>query len=118
MWLANFSAVPKMKFLNAQGQQSTNPDENEPVWPQTSSECESRRAFITHRVSDTPGTALWDVGHLGRFGAGAQSNPLWAWSITPDQPVGQADGSVILRPKSLIKPRARGGPSPDTTYYY
>ena len=118
MWLANFSAVPKMKFLNAQGQVGTNPEENEPVWPQTSSECESRRAFITHRVSDTPGTALWDLGHLGRFGAGAQSKPLWAWSITPDQPVGQADGSVVLRPKSLIKPRARGGPSPDTTYYY
>lgn len=118
MWLANFSATPKMKFVNAQGKEGTNPDENEPPWPMNTSECDSRRAFITHRVSDTPGTALWDVGHLGRFGAGTQTKPLWAWSITPDQPVGQSDGSVIIRPKSLIRPRALGGPSPNTTYYY
>ena len=32
--------------------------------------------------------------------------------------LGQADGSVIIRKKGLIKPRAKGGPSPDTTYYY
>jgi len=118
MWLANFSATPKMKFVNAVGKESSNPDENESPWPRNTSECESRRAFITHRVSDTPGTALWDLGHLGRFGAGTQSKPLWAWSVTPDQPVGQADGSIIIRPKSGIKPRATGGPSPDTTYYY
>ncbi len=118
LWLANFSATPKMKFVNAQGKESANPDENEPAWPMNTSECDSRRAFITHRVSDTPGTALWDLGHLGRFGAGTQSKPLWAWSVTPDQPVGQADGSVIIRPKSQIKPRALGGPSPNTTYYY
>jgi prepilin-type N-terminal cleavage/methylation domain-containing protein len=118
MWLANFTASPAMKFLNTEGKVSTNPEENEPAWPTKSSECESGRAFVTHRVSDTPGTALWDVGHLGRFGAGSQSKPLWAWSITPDQPVGRADGSVRVSPKSQIKPRARGGPSADTTYYY
>jgi len=118
MWLANFTANPEMKYLAEDGTVSPNPDENEPPWPKQSSECDSRRAFITHRVSDTPGTALWDVGHLGRFGAGSQSRPLWTWSITPDQPVGQADGSVRIRPKSQIKPRAKGGPSADTVYYY
>jgi len=118
MWLANFSATPKMKFVSAQGKESANPDENEPPWPMNTSDCQSRKAFISHRVSDTPGTALWDLGHLGRFGAGTQSKPLWAWAITPDQPLGQADGSVIIRPKSQIKPRAVGGPSPNTTYYY
>jgi prepilin-type N-terminal cleavage/methylation domain-containing protein len=118
MWLANFTANPEMKFLAADGTVSSNPDANEPPWPRLSSDCDSRRAFITHRVSDTPGTALWDVGHLGRFGAGTQSRPLWAWSLTPDQPVGQADGSVRVRPKAEIKPRAMGGPSPDTIYYY
>ena len=116
MWLANFT--PAMKFLNAQGTVSTNPDENEPAWPTKAYELNSRRAFITHRVSDTPGTALWDLGHLGRFGAGSQSKPLWAWAITPDQPVGQADGSVVVRPKAQIRARAMGGPSPDTKYYY
>jgi hypothetical protein len=107
-----------MKFVNAQGTVSANPQENEPAWPKKHSELESRRAFITHRVSDTPGTALWDLGHLGRFGGGNQSRPLWSWAITADQPVGQADGSVVVRPKGQIRIRAMGGPSPDTRYYY
>jgi prepilin-type N-terminal cleavage/methylation domain-containing protein len=118
MWFANFSANPAMKFVNAQGNVSPNPDENEPAWPKKSSECDSRRAFITHRVSDTPNTALWDLGHMGRFGGGTQSKPLWSWAVTPDQPVGQADGSVIIRPKGQIRARAIGGPSADTKYYY
>jgi prepilin-type N-terminal cleavage/methylation domain-containing protein len=116
MWFANFT--PAMKYLNAQGTSSQNPEENEPAWPTKASECDSRRAFITHRVSDTPTTALWDLGHLGRFNGGTQSKPLWAWAVTPDQPIGQADGSVVIRPKTLIRARAMGGPSPDTRYYY
>lgn len=115
MWFANF---PGMTFVNRDGKKSPNEEENEPAWPTKAAECDSRRAFITHRVSDTPGTALWDVGHLGKFGAGSTSKPLWAFSITPDQPVGQSDGSVIIRAKSKIWARAKGGPSPDTTYYY
>ena len=118
MWLANFTAVPAMRFVNAQGIVSVNPDENEPAWPTKNTELDSRRAFITHRVSDTPGTALWDLGHLGRFGAGNQSLPLWSWAVTADQPVGQADGSTVIRPKAQIRMRAIGGPSPDTRYYY
>ena len=118
MWFANFTAKPPMKFLNAQGAVSTDPADNEPAWPTKTSELDSRRAFITHRVSDTPGTALWDLGHLGRFGAGTQSKPLWSWAITPDQPIGQADGSVVLRQKTQIRARAMGGPSPDTRHYY
>ncbi|HTI71482.1 MAG TPA: prepilin-type N-terminal cleavage/methylation domain-containing protein [Candidatus Limnocylindria bacterium] len=118
MWLANFTAAPAMKFLNPAGKVDPEDSNSEPPWPKNESECESRRAFITHRVSDTPGTALWDVGHLGKFGAGAQSKPLWSWSATPDQPVGQADGSVVTRPKAQIRARAKGGPSADTVYYY
>ena len=115
MWFANF---PGMTFVNAAGVKSPNAEENEPPWPKNASECESRRAFITHRVSNTPGIALWDTGHLGKHDGGKVSRPLWAFSITPDQPVGQADGSVIIRPKSKMKPRAMGGPSPDTVYFY
>ena len=118
MWLANFTASPAMKFLNEQGTVSPNPADNEPAWPTKSTELDSRRAFITHRVSDTPGTALWDLGHLGRFGGGTQTKPLWAWALTADQLVGQADGSTIVRSKSKIRARAMGGPSPDTKYYY
>ncbi len=118
MWLANFSATPVMKFLNDQGAVSANASENEPAWPTKSSELDSRRAFITHRVSDTPGTALWDLGHLGTFGGGTQSKPLWAWAVTADQLVGQADGSTVVRSKAKIRARAMGGPSADTRYYY
>jgi len=118
MWFANFTASPAMKFLNGAGKVDVNDTTSEPAWPRTEEECESRRAFITHRVSDSPGAALWDVGHLGKFGQGTQSKPLWAWSSTPDQPVGQADGSVITRPKAQVRPRAKGGPSADTVYYY
>lgn len=118
MWLANFTAAPAMKFVDAQGAVNANPAENEPEWPKKSSELDSRRAFITHRVSDTPGTKLWDLGHLGKFDGGSQTKPLWSWAVTADQLVGQADGSVIVRPKSQIRMRAIGGPSSDTRYYY
>ncbi|HAB17458.1 MAG TPA: type II secretion system protein [Verrucomicrobiota bacterium] len=118
MWFANFTAQPAMKFLTTAGTVDPLDASSEPPWPKTEEECESRRAFITHRVSSTPGAALWDVGHLGKFGQGTQSKPLWAWSATPDQPVGQADGSVITRPKAQIRARAKGGPSADTVYFY
>ncbi len=118
MWFANFTASPAMKFVNAAGVVSANADENEPAWPKKSSELDSRRAFITHRVSDTPGTKLWDLGHLGKFDGGSTSKPLWSWAVTADQIVGQADGSIVIRPKSQIRIRAVGGPSPDTRYYY
>ena len=39
-------------------------------------------------------------------------------ALTPDQPVGQADGSVIVRPKMQIKARALGGPGNNTVYWY
>lgn len=115
MWLANF---PGMRYVAADGKVSKNPEENEPPWPVTTSDCDSRRAFVTHRISDTPGIALWDAGHLGKFNAGTTSKPLWAFSIAPDQPVGYADGSVKVSKKTLMRPRAKGGPSPDTTYFY
>ena len=118
MWFANFTATPAMKFLGSDGKVSANASDNEPAWPTTSSQCDSTRAFITHRISDSPNTALWDAGHLGKLNGGKQSQPLWTWSISADQPVGQADGSVIVRQKSRLWPRAMGGPSADTRYYY
>ena len=118
MWFANFTASPAMKFLDANGAVNRDPTLNEPAWPTKAAELDSRRAFITHRVSDTPGTKLWDLGHLGAFDGGSQSKPLGSWAITPDQPIGQADGSIIIRKKAQIRARAMGGPSADTRYYY
>ncbi len=115
MWLANF---PGMTFPSISGSTDPNASDKEPAWPKTAEECDSSRAFITHRVSDTPGTKIWDVGHLGKFDAGAVSKPFLAFALTPDQPVGQADGSTVVRPKSQIKKRAVGGPGGNTAFYY
>ncbi len=115
MWFANF---PAMRFVNAKGAVSANTDENEPAWPTKNTEMDSKRAFITHRVSDSPGSKLWDLGHLGKFDGGNQSKPLWSWAVTADQIVGQADGSAIVRPKGQIRVRAIGGPGGNTSYYY
>lgn len=117
MWLANFT--PTMKFLDAKGKPNADASLNEPAWPTKTEECDSRRAFITHRVSKTPGSVFWDVGHMGRFNATSLAGSAgFGWSITPDQPVGQADGSVVVRKKILVLPRATGGPGGETTYYY
>ena len=118
MWFANFTATPAMQLLDSQGKATPGAPDLEPAWPKKTSELDATRAFISHRVSNTPGSKLWDLGHLGAFDAGSTSKPLFAWSITPDQPVGYADGSVVIRKKSSIRARAMGGPSADTRYYY
>lgn len=117
MWLANLT--PVLQYVDPTGKVNADPEANEPAWPTKTTDCTSRRAFITHRVSKTPGSKFWDVGHMGRFDAttlGGSSG--FGWSVTPDQPVGQADGSVVIRKKSLLIPRAYGGPDGVTTYYY
>ena len=118
MWLANYS--PEMRFVDATGKVNTDPQANEPAWPKRAAECESRRAFITHRISKTPGSKWWDLGHLGRMDATdlGGGGGLLGWSVTPDQPIGQADGSVIIRNKLKVVPRAIGGPGDNTSYYY
>jgi len=115
MWLANF---PGMKFQSPSGSTDPNAPDREPAWPTKSEECDARRAFITHRISDSPGSKVWDVGHLGRFDATGVRSVFLQVSLTPDQPVGQADGSVMTRPKSQVKKRAVGGPGGNTAYYY
>ncbi len=115
MWFANF---PSIKFQSLSGSKDPAAADIEPAWPTKSDECDSSRAFITHRVSDSPGSVTWDVGHLGRFNAPKVSRLFLEFSLTPDQPVGQADGSVIVRPKSQIKGRAVGGPGGNTVYWY
>jgi prepilin-type N-terminal cleavage/methylation domain-containing protein len=117
MWLANLT--PTMLYVDPTGKVNPNASLNEPAWPTKAAECDSRRAFITHRVSKTPGSKFWDVGHLGRFDATSLDGRAGlGWSITPDQPVGMADGSLVVRKKALLLPRALGGPDGVTTYYY
>ena len=118
MWLANFaSSYNQVLFVAPDGRLGANA---EPPWPQKASECDSRRAFITHRISKTPGSKWWDLGHLGRMDATelGSGGGLLGWSVTPDQPIGQADGSVVIRNKLKVQPRAIGGPGGNTSYYY
>ena len=117
MWLANFT--PVMAFLDPTGNVNANPSLNEPAWPTKTQECDSRRAFITHRISKTPGSVYWDLGHMGGWNETSLAGRAGlGWSISPDQPVCQADGSVKVWKKSLCLPRAYGGPGGDSTYYY
>ena len=44
-------------------------------------------------------------------------NHVMTFSITPDQPVGYADGSVVAVPRAKMKARALGGPG-NNTYDY
>jgi len=118
MWLANFTPTPK--FVDANGVfNGANPSANEPAWPKRTSECDSRRAFITHRISRTPGSVWWDLGHLGQGNAGSLIGSVGSlgWSVTPDQPVGMADGSINTRKKTMVLPRATSSDG-STTYYY
>ncbi len=122
MWLANFSPHPT--FLDPTGVVNADPDLNEPPWPVHATDCDSSRAFITHRISATPGSAFWDVGHNGGFNeTSLQNKPggFGTWSKSNDQPVGMADGSLLVRQKSNLVPRAINASSsayPNTTYYY
>jgi len=122
MWFANFS--PKPTFVDPTGTVNPDPSLNEPAWPTRATDCDSSRAFITHRISATPNSAFWDVGHNGGFNeTSLQGKPggLSAWSRSNDQPVGMSDGSITVRQKANLVPRALNAPSssyPNTTYYY
>jgi prepilin-type N-terminal cleavage/methylation domain-containing protein len=120
MWFANFT--PTATFVDVTGNVNPDPTQNEPAWPVKATDCTSVKAFITHRISATPGSAFWDVGHDGGFNETTlQSSGFTLWSKSNDQPIGMADGSLIIRAKSQLKPRAKNGATsgyPDTTYYY
>ena len=115
MWLANY---PMTAYF----------DEERP-WPKSQSECDSNRAFITHRISGVGGSSaaehhnkgfhgFWDVGHLGAWGADSVDKSFRLFSTTPDQPVGMADGSVVSHNRAQIKKRAIGGHENRTVYFY
>jgi len=104
MWLANFH-MPK--YFNG-----------ERAWPKDDSDCDSNRAFITHRISDSAGSKVWDVGHMGAWDAGGNGRPFFSFSLAPDQPVGMADGSLVVHNRHQVRKRAYGAHGGSTTYYY
>jgi prepilin-type N-terminal cleavage/methylation domain-containing protein len=121
MWFANYRDEDgnPVNYLNPTGSASPAGGPLEPAWPTVAADCTSQRAFMTHRISKTPGSVYWDLGHQGGFDRTAEDgDPGYVWSLSVDQPVGYADGSVIVRPRLLFLPRASGGASDDSTFYY
>ena len=121
MWFANYKDEDgnPVTYLNPLGTTSPSEGTIEPAWPVLTVDCTSQRAFMTHRISKTPGSVYWDLGHLGGFDRTPDSgDPFSVWSLSKDQPVCYADGSVIVRPRNLFLPRASGGASDDSTFYY
>jgi prepilin-type N-terminal cleavage/methylation domain-containing protein len=126
MWLANFTDDDgkQPQYLDASGVVSPNATQNEPAWPTKESDCTSQRAFMTHRVSYTVDNGVYfDNGHLGRLGINPNADPskpfpVTGWATSADQPVGYADGSVIIHSRMQYLPRAYGGATSGTTYYF
>jgi prepilin-type N-terminal cleavage/methylation domain-containing protein len=119
MWFANYRDEDgnPVTYLNPTGTPGANAGPVEPTWPTVAGDCTSQRAFMTHRVSRTPGSVYWDLGHMGGFDQ-AQTGAGDVWSSSVDQPVGYADGSTIVRPRKLFLPRASAGASDDSVFYY
>ena len=55
---------------------------------------------------------------MGACNAGANGRPFFSFSLAPDQPVGMADGSLVIHNRHQVKKRAYGAHGGDTTYYY
>jgi hypothetical protein len=119
MWFANYRDEDgnPVTYLNPAGTTATNQGTIEPAWPTVAGDCTSQRAFMTHRISRTPGSVYWDLGHMGGFDQD-QTGAGDVWSISVDQPVGYADGSTIVRARKLFLPRASAGASDDSVFYY
>jgi prepilin-type N-terminal cleavage/methylation domain-containing protein len=138
MWLANFTPIAAtaapggtwetgvITYVDPSGLANANPALNEPAWPARTSECDSRRAFITHRLKWGWAASFLDFGHGGRgFVSPPSASPIpvslrdLRWSTTVEQPVGRADGSVIVHKKALLIPRATFPiGSDEETFYY
>lgn len=117
MWLANLEPTPR--FVDPAGMINPEPSLNEPPWPTRMTECSSRSAFVTHRISKSPNCRWWDLGHMGRVGGTATARTdFGGWFVSWDQPVGRADGSGVIRKNALLRPRAIGGFGGQTIYYY
>jgi prepilin-type N-terminal cleavage/methylation domain-containing protein len=121
LWFANYADEDgkPMIYLNPAGNALPTGGIIEPAWPKLATDCTSQRAFMTHRISRTPGGYFWDTGHLGGYDRSPESGDAFVvWSLSKDQTVCYADGSVIVRPRNLFLPRAQGGGSDNSIYYY
>jgi len=85
--------------------------------PKNADEASASGAMVAHRISDSIGCVLWDMGHGGLCGL-----PSGAPFTTFDQPVGYGDGHVTIHAKPDIKKRFKHsiswGPYSTTDYYY
>jgi prepilin-type N-terminal cleavage/methylation domain-containing protein len=110
MWLANYRCTwpsgratePIFKFvLSVSG---TKINVNETPWPKAETDATSRTALIVHRISDTHGY-FFDYSHKGA-GYSPAPNGFVDFATCVDNPIGCGDGSVVVRLKSNMQPRA------------
>jgi len=120
MWLANFQGTrmfdavpaPPAEGLGASVSIPPRPStvqmlNGEPDLPRGLGDAEPGRSFITHKInffisSNSP-TNLQDVGHGGQ--GNWQTGAPYDGYQAREQPVGFADGHVIVRSRDQIKPR-------------
>lgn len=76
---------------------------NERPWPKNVSQCDGRRAFISHRISVQAPNLWWDWSHGGQLDTSVQ-DPREIDS--QDTPLCYADGHIEISRKSKIKSRA------------
>ena len=82
------------------------------------SECDSNRTFITHLISDSAGSKIWDVGHMGAWDAGGNGRPFFSFSPALDQPVGMGDGSLMVHNRCQVRKWTDGTHGGSKTYNY
>jgi len=100
----------KVKFVS-----TTNPA---PPNSTNYSECDSNRAFITHRISDSAGIKVWDVEHMIAWDVGVNGRPFFSFSPALDQPVGMGDGSIMFHNRYQFRKWAYGAHGGSKTYNY
>ena len=96
-WYANFKYYGTTQTLFLDG---------EPPWPTKASECTSSKAFMSHRICITTTVGWADDYSHGGGGREPYTGEKKFTETNIDTPVGQADGSVIMRKKNQIKYRA------------
>lgn len=97
MWTANFLEVI---YLTFEGRFSTNNGFLEPPWPVRLTDCDSTKAFVTHRIA-TNSTGYSEMNHMP-----PKRQKVWTPGISEGIGVMMADGSVVFNRGTRIKPRA------------
>ena len=107
-WFANATTIdgidPEFRFHSYYADE----DVREPAWPKNLAQCTSENVFIAHTVYIYESWNFFaDFSHGGHAGGFSASIKYEEGGESIDVPLGYADGHVIKKYKSQIRPRAR-----------